>query len=156
MVHSIFELYLKLKKQGHPKCMNNSTIPAIPCKTLEEAEDLLQRTKKDIAEWSQWISEQRDNHPWLLFFSIPRIIQLQEAVKSSIPDKQERLDKILHEVSFLITNQRLERERLQQEIEVFIVHVLCASTCLSVCRFAWGDGGGSNSRSSLHLFYGGN
>ena len=103
---------MKLGEQGHPNYMYSVTLPAIPCNTPETVDNLLQDTQQADAMWSHRINELRDEYMWLVFFSIPRVLQLANVLR------KEKLIVIVNEVSFLTTNQPWVRKKLQQKIKV--------------------------------------
>ena len=79
---------------------------------------MVQDTQQAVTEWSQQISELRNQYTWLLYFSIPRMLKLYMLMHSEELEKTEKVDKIVCEVSFLATNQQTEREKLRLGVEV--------------------------------------
>ena len=101
-INKLFELYLKLREQGHPDYLSEGKVPSIPCsKPTEDVNATVQDTQLVVTKWTQQMAELHDNYPWLLFFSIPRMLQLYWLIHS----KERQVDKIFREVSFLIINQ---------------------------------------------------
>ena len=92
--------------------MFSVTLPEIPCNTPEMADNLLQDTQQADTKWSRRINELRDEYRWLVFFSIPRVLQLADVLK------REQLNLIVNEVSFLANNQPSVRDTLCQNIKV--------------------------------------
>lgn len=115
-VGKLFELYLKLKEQGHPDFISEAKVPKpIPCSTpTEDVNAMVQDTQLTVSNWTREVTKLRSDYPWLLFFSIPRMLQLYKLINSH----EREVDKIVHEVSFLAANQPKGREKLWNSVQV--------------------------------------
>ena len=123
-VQKLFELYSRLRELGNPVYLN-SNIPPIPCSMgKEEADSMVEKTQQVVTEWMDKVTELRTCYPWLLYFSIPRILQLHDLIQLNLSislDKNEITQKkIIHEVSFLAASNPVEREKLMKGIQVCV------------------------------------
>ena len=64
------------------------------------------------------MTELRAQYDWLLFFSIPKILNLYKLLISS--DLNIQLDFIIHEISFLCKNDVRTREDLKHRVQVIL------------------------------------
>lgn len=109
-VQKLFQLHLKLKKLGDTTYLSVGTIP---CSTHgDEVDARVKKIQGDVIKWAQRVAELRDQYPWLLYFSIPRILRLYQLICSN------EVDKIIHDVSFLTDNKPADRKRLKKTIKV--------------------------------------
>ena len=93
--------------------MSESKIPPIPCSIPKEDMNLLvEDTEKAVSEWSQKVSDLRNHYPWLLYFSISRMLHLYDLILT------RKKDEILCEVSFLADSQLRGREKLREGVNV--------------------------------------
>ena len=118
----LLELYLKLKELGHPHYISERTIeiPSIPCSRRKEEVDVkVQEMQLLVTKWNQEVSHLRASYTWLLYFSLPKILQLNQLIQLEGADT-EKVDRIVHEVSFLAISQPLEREKLSEGVKVCI------------------------------------
>jgi hypothetical protein len=69
-----------------------------------------------VEEWKQEVSELRARYTWLLYFSVSKMLLFhkQIMIKSSSQD----IDALVHEVSFIVYNQKIERTQLRQGVMV--------------------------------------
>ena len=65
-----------------------------------------------VLKWSQKVSDLRSQYPWLLYFSISRMLHLYDLIQT------RKEDEILREVSFLADSKPKEREKLREKINV--------------------------------------
>jgi hypothetical protein len=77
---------------------------------------VVQEAQLLVTKWNHEVSDLQDCYTWLLYFSISKILQLHELIYTSEEEKVD--DKIVHEVSFLMSGQAEEREKIQTKIEV--------------------------------------
>lgn len=118
-VHKLFELYLKLRELGHPSYLLKGDIPPISCSIVKETADkMVQQTQQAVTEWTEEVTELRNRYPWLLYFSIPRMLQLYKLILPTSVSRKETEKKIVHEVSFLATSNRTERKKLRNGVQV--------------------------------------
>ena len=122
---------MKLNDLGHPQFLAESRLRPIYCsdgkqKVREEVFD----TQEVVVEWQKNISMLRSRYTWLLYFSIPKMLLLYRHIKSPPPG----IDVIVHEVSFVVYNQEVERIDLQRGVEVsFTIPLLLSFCCF--CQF---------------------
>lgn len=119
-VNKLFELYLKLRELGHPIYLSEDSIPSIPCSRPREAVNAtVQDTQLLLTRWTQQVAELRACYSWLLYLSVPRMLQLHQLLLGPADlGLGERVDRIVHEVSFLAASRPEEIERLRQGVEV--------------------------------------
>ena len=119
---------MKLNDLGHSQFLAESSLRPIYCSDGEEKVHLeVIDTQKAVREWQKEISELRSNYTWLLYFSIPKMLLLYRHIKSHSHD----IDAIVHEVSFVVYNQEIERRDLQCGVEVsFKIHLNVPFTCM--------------------------
>ena len=126
-ISKLFELYLKLRELGHPDYLSRDMVHPIPCSIREEdLESMVQTAQHSVTKWNREVSILQDRFSWLLFLSVPKILQLNKLIQAS--HDEGKAGKIIHEVSFLMSNQHNEGEKLHAE-------VLVSSTILSPCLF---------------------
>ena len=116
----MLELYLKLKELGHPHYISEGAIeiPSIPCSNHKEEVDVkVQEIQLLVTKWNHEVSHLRASYTWLLYFSMPKILQLNQLIQLEGTDP-EKVDRIVHEVSFLTISQPLEREKLSEGVKV--------------------------------------
>ena len=118
MVTKLLELYQKLCELGHPEYLAESGVPTIKCSEDQKVHERVDVMQAEVEEWKQNMLQLQAHFPWLLYFSVPKILLLHQLLSHHQID----LDKIIHEVSFLIINQPQQRSRLQDIIMVSIVH----------------------------------
>ena len=111
--YKMLELYQKLRELGHPDYLSKEGITFIPCsKCKDDLEKLVSDTEILIKEWTDEVSELRSRYNWLLFFSIPKILNVYKMVCS------KNVDAIFHEVSFLTPNNAIKRDTVREELKV--------------------------------------
>lgn len=112
-VAKLLELYNKLYKMGNPHFLQSGSIHPIQCsKAKEEVEDIVIKMQHTLTKWNKKVSELRACFPWLLYFSIPKMMLLYKLIHSPFPSK-----KVVHEVSFLVTEGK---GNLKKKVEVSI------------------------------------
>ena len=117
-VHKLFELYLKLRELGHPKYSSKDGTQPIPCSmSIEDANILTQETEQALDAWTSEVAELCDKYPWLLYFSVPRMLQLYRLIVPTASDDAIEL-RIVHEVSFLNINRPAAGEEMKQWVQV--------------------------------------
>ena len=115
----LFELYVKLRELGHPQYLTDDAILPMYCSSLKDQVDtMVQETRLKLTKWTQQVSELRSSYKWLLYFSVPRMLQLHQLVHCAALGQAEMVDRIVHEVSFLTVSQPREVERLRQGVMV--------------------------------------
>lgn len=111
----ILELYIKLNELGHPRYHTESSLPPISCSEDKEKVDIrVFEVQNAVEEWEQEVSELRSQYAWLLYFSIPKMLLLFKLLKS----RSQSIDAIVHEVSFIVYNQKVETTELRQGVLV--------------------------------------
>lgn len=120
-------LYLKLNGLGHPQYLAESSLPPISCSGSEEKVRITVLEMQDAVEkWQKEVSELRSHYTWLLYFSVPKMLLLHRQINSSPQD----INAIVHEVSFVVYNQKIKRTELQHGVEVsFKIHHNFLLTC---------------------------
>lgn len=117
MVSKLFRLYLKLNDLGHPQYFTENSLPPISC---SETEDTIRirvlEMQEAVEKWQKEVSDLRFRYPWLLYFSIPKMLLLYRHIKS--PPHDIVNDAIVHEVSFVVYHQSINRAELQHSVEV--------------------------------------
>ena len=75
-----------------------------------------------VTEWYQEMSNLQDQYTLLLYFSVPKILLLYKLLNSSCLEEGEncRVDNIFCEISFLVNNQLVEKEKLRSKVQVSI------------------------------------
>ena len=81
---------------------------------------MVQVKQQEVANWGSQMAEVRINYPWLLFFNIPRMLQLYNLIQP-VPNEHYELDEIVHEFSFLIVNQPEEIAKFKEKVQVSYV-----------------------------------
>ena len=106
---------MKLNELGHPGYLTDSSLSPIFC---SEPKDKLHiqvlQVQEEVEEWKVEVSKLRAQHSWLLYFSIPKMLLLHKQITSSSPD----IDAIVHEVSFIVYNQKIGRTKLRRGVIV--------------------------------------
>ena len=82
----------------------------------EKADHRVLETELALSRWKKRVTELRAQYDWLLFFSIPKILNLYKLLISS--DLNIQLDFIIHEISFLCQNDVHTREDLKHRVQV--------------------------------------
>lgn len=132
----LFELYLKLRELGHPTYLADGAVQPIPCSCLkDEVNAMVHETQLLVTKWTQQVSELRSCYTWLLYFSVPRMLQLYQLINSTGLSDGEKVDRIVHEVSFLTVSQPEEIERLRQGVEVSRESHLHITNLLLLCLY---------------------
>lgn len=104
---------------GHPDYLPEGGISPIQCAIKEmELDKIVEETKDLSNKWSADISELQSTYTWLLYFSIPKMLQLYNLIFSS-HERIYKLNKIFHEISFLFS-QNSVAEGLRNDIEVHV------------------------------------
>lgn len=110
---------------GHPDYLTVDKIPSIACShTKESIDGKVQETQTLIKGWNCEVTRLRDQYSWLLYFSVPKMMLLYKAICSLFRGEEKRVDEIVHEVSFLMTNLPADREKLRRGVEVY--RAVCA------------------------------
>ncbi len=74
---------------------------------------LVNDTQVVVEKWRQKVSDIRSCHRWLLYVCMPKLMQLYRLIESSVEVK-ERVDPIIHEVSFIMTNSATDLDTLRE------------------------------------------
>ncbi len=113
-MYKVFDLYQMLQELGYYYSCSKSTIkPAFMCSNSKDKIDrLVNDTQVVVEKWRQEVFDFRSCHMWLLYFCMPKLMQLYRLIQSSVEDK-ERVDPIVHEVSFL-TNSTTDLDKLRE------------------------------------------
>ena len=80
---------------------------ASPPSQVHETNDLLNT-------WMRQVDELRNQYNWLLFFSVPKLLLLYNLMRVEIPN----LEAIVHEISFLCSNEQDFRKSTRELVEV--------------------------------------
>lgn len=79
----------------------------------------------NLQEWTEKVAALRQRYTWLLFFSVPKLLQLHSLTHSpgnSLTDQPVvDLDAIVHNICFLFENDILVRRRLKPVVQVKIL-----------------------------------
>ncbi len=71
-----------------------------------------------VTDWALKVSDLRSTHSWLLYFSVPKLLQLYRVITCDTLAEEEKVLRIVHEVSFIAPNHTRARERLRDGVEV--------------------------------------
>ncbi len=83
-------------------------------------------TGKQLTVWTQKVAELRNQYDWLLFFSVPKLLNFYSMLK--VVETEEQYDRIVHEISFLCCNDRATRDAVKASMKVRLhVHTSCSS-----------------------------
>lgn len=92
----------------------------ILCSTAKgEVDRLVQDTQQKLSDWKHKMSELLNHHQWLLFLSMPKLLQLYKLIISTNKDNKKRNDMIVQEVSLLVPNNSSEQKKLRASVEVY-------------------------------------
>jgi hypothetical protein len=107
---------MKLNELGHPQYLTEGSLPRVLCsEQKEEVYSKVLRMQDIVEEWRQEVSELRARYTWLLYFSVSKILLFHKQIMmKSSPD----VDALVHEVSFIVYNQKIERTQLRQGVMV--------------------------------------
>ena len=76
-------------------------------------------TESLLTTWTSSVIKLRNQHEWLLFFSIPKQLLLYQLIQEwKEEDKEKSEYQLLREVMFLISNDPPTREQFRKHIEV--------------------------------------
>lgn len=115
---------------GHPDYLTVDKIPSIPCScTKENMESMFEQTQRLITKWSSEVSHLRAQYTWLLYFSVPKMMLLYWLIHDSCQGGEEMVDKMVHEVGFLMINQPGEGEKLRKTVVVSIYNSINIIIC---------------------------
>ena len=115
----LFELYLKLRELGHPVFLSEGRIPPIPCsRRMEEVDRMVQDTQQNVNTWTNEVSNLRNQFKWLLYFSVPKMLRLYGFLTSPSLQGEDVVDRLLHEISFLVVTSTAETQKLRMRIQV--------------------------------------
>ena len=117
------ELYLKLRELGHPHYLTRTKVFVMPCsKHKQDVDLLLQKMQEYVSTWKIEVSQLRDSYPFLLYFSVPKILQLFELLymppSAEESYSEEIIENIIQEVSPLTIYHPSERMKLKNGIKV--------------------------------------
>ena len=80
---------------------------------------MVNNTICQIADWKDEIDRLCAQYTWLLYFSVPKMLSLYRLICSNLrAEDREKVEEIVHEVSFLVTNTQSERNKLRQRVKV--------------------------------------
>lgn len=72
-----------------------------------------------IANWKDEMDCLCTQYSWLLYFNVPKMLSLNKLICSSLcAEDVEKVEKIVYEVSFLVTNTQSERDKLRASVKV--------------------------------------
>ena len=119
MVSKLFELYMKLRELGHPDFLHEGCIPPVPCSSHKDQVDrMVQDTQKLVTTWTHEVSNLRNEYTWLIYFSMPKMLHLYGFIMSVRLEGDDKIDRLLHEISFLAVTHTAETSKLRQGIQV--------------------------------------
>ena len=70
-----------------------------------------------LTTWMQHVTKLRNQYDWLLFFSVPKMLLLYHLLQ----DEKPNLEAIVHEISFLCSNEQATMESIQKRVKVRVV-----------------------------------
>ena len=65
-----------------------------------------------LTNWMQRVAELRSQYDWLLFFSVPKLLLVYHLLQ------EENVEAIVHEISFLCSNEQDAWKSAQVEVKV--------------------------------------
>ena len=116
IAYRLLELYGQLRDLGHT---DYSKDPLPCCIIRTTADNRVRETEATLEHWRKRVVELRSRYPWLLFFSIPKILGLYKLLSTRDSDSKH-LDKIVCEISFLCPNDQNKRSDLKKEVKVIL------------------------------------
>ena len=126
-MYKVFDLYQKLQELGYYYSCSKSTIKPFMCSNSKDTIDrLVNDTQVVVEKWRQKVSDLRICHNWLLYFCMPKLMHLYRLIESSV--EVERVDLIIHEVSFLTTNSATDLDNLREVCIIIILGKLPTQT----------------------------
>ncbi len=137
-MHKLFELYLKLRELGHPEFLSEGRVSPIPCsRRKEEVDRTVQETQQQVTAWTRQVSDLCNQFPWLLYFSVPKMLRLYGFLTSPDLHGDDKVDRLLHEISFLAITNTAETQNLRRGIQVSIVHLCILRSVTGVTGVIW-------------------
>lgn len=84
-----------------------------------EVETKVKDTQNQRAMWIKRVTKLRASYPWLLYFSVPKMLLLYDKMmaESSFPEKAKQ---VVYEVCFLVAQGR---EKLEEKVEASYIPV---------------------------------
>ena len=82
----------------------------LPLSSLPSSQ--VHETEKMLTNWMQRVAELRSQYDWLLFFSVPKLLLVYHLLQ------EENVEAIVHEISFLCSNEQDAWESAQVEVKV--------------------------------------
>ncbi len=132
IAYRLLELYGQLNDLGNPFYLSGTTVKPLFCGIdRTNADARVRETEFMLDKWKKSITELRSQYNWLLFFSIPKILNLYKLV-SVWEGQNEQLDEIVAEISFLCQNDEVTRQNLKKCMKVG-VHV-CKCKCTDILK----------------------
>ena len=83
----------------------------------ENANILMQQAEEALDAWIHKAAELRSQYPWLLYFSVPRMLRLYRLIVPTTSDEAIEF-RIVHEVSFLNISHPAASEEMKQWVQV--------------------------------------
>ena len=123
VAYKLLELYVKLRELGHIQYINEgNTGPPLAC-TIdpENAEERVKETEVILKTWTHEVERLRHEFSWLLFFGVPKLLRLFRLLSEEQEDSQLHLKRVVHEISFLCTNNVDARQRINASVQVCIL-----------------------------------
>lgn len=121
------ELYRQLEDLGNCNSLYITKLDCLPCNIdCSKAEERVEQAKTTLNNRRKQISTERTEYPWLLFFSIPKILQLYKLLPAC-DNNPEQLDKIVCEISYICKNDEPTRQTLRQKVQVRVVIIIYLS-----------------------------
>ena len=82
----------------------------LPLSSLPSSQ--VHETEKMLTNWMQRVAELRSQYDWLLFFSVPKLLLVYHLLQ------EENVEAIVHEISFLCSNEQDAWKSAQVEVKV--------------------------------------
>ena len=70
-------------------------------------------TEVKLTSWMQCVADLRSQYDWLLFFNVPKLLILYHLLREN-----DNLEAIVHEISFLCSNEQAALESAREAVEV--------------------------------------
>ena len=113
-------MYQRLKDLGHPEYISKKEIGPFKCSQDEFQVDKQVRCEEQrLDNWVVEISKLQKKNTWLLYFNMPKLMQLHNYLQHFEDiDAESRINAILNEINFLVGRNIEGRQQIHSQITV--------------------------------------